>query len=111
IPEFTLTVDFSPLNLQVIEPLSFGQLQKVNGIATGTLKISGTFARPSIRGSVNFRNASFTSTYLNSVFTLNNETITFHEQGISFRNFTVYYNKKNDAVLDGTILTETYKDF
>ncbi len=111
VSEFNLTVDLSPLNLQLVEPLSFGQLQSVKGTATGALKISGTFEKPSIRGSVNFRETSFKSTYLNSNFTLNNETITFNEQGISLKNFTVYDSKKNDAVLDGTILTEKYKEF
>jgi hypothetical protein len=109
--EFNLTADLAPLNLQLIEPLSFGQLQNVKGTATGTLKVSGTFEKPTIRGSMNFREASFKSTYLNSNFTLNNETITFNEQGISLKNFTIYDNKKNDAVLDGTILTEAYKEF
>lgn len=109
--EFNLTADLSPLNLELIEPLSFGQLQHVKGTATGTLKVSGTFEKPSIRGSVNFREASFKSTYLNSSFTLNNETITFNEQGISLRDFTVRDSRKNDAVLDGTILTEAYKEF
>lgn len=109
--EFNLTADLAPLNLQLVEPLSFGQLRGVKGTATGTLKISGTFDKPSIRGSVNFREASFKSTYLNSNFTLNNETITFNEQGIILKNFTVYDSKKNDAVLDGTIFTEDYKEF
>ncbi|HET9053540.1 MAG TPA: translocation/assembly module TamB domain-containing protein, partial [Cyclobacteriaceae bacterium] len=111
VPAFNLTVNLSPLNLQLIEPFSFGQLHNVTGTATGTLKISGTFAKPSIRGNVNFREAAFTSTYLNSDFTLNNETITLHEQGISFRNFTIRDSRKNDAVFDGTIVTEAYKDF
>lgn len=109
--EFNLTADFSPLNLQLIEPLSFGQLQNVKGQATGTLKLSGTFEKPSIRGNINFKEASFKSTYLNSSFNLNNETITFTEQGIRLSNFTINDNKKNDAVIDGMILTEAYKDF
>jgi hypothetical protein len=109
--EFNLTADLAPLDLQLIEPLSFGQLQDVKGIATGTLKITGTFKKPSIRGSVNFQEASFKSTYLNSNFSLRNETITFNDQGINLNNFTVTDTKKNDAVLDGTILTEAYKDF
>jgi translocation and assembly module TamB len=92
--EFNVTADLSPLNLQLIEPLSFGQLQDAKGIATGTLKISGTLEKPSIRGSINFREASFKSTYLNSTFTLNNETITFNEQGIRLNNFTIYGYKK-----------------
>jgi translocation and assembly module TamB len=109
--EFNVTADLSPLNLQLIEPLSFGQLQDAKGIATGTLKISGTLEKPSIRGSINFREASFKSTYLNSTFTLNNETITFNEQGIRLNNFTITDTKKNNAIIDGTILTEAYKEF
>ncbi len=109
--EFNLSADLAPLNLQLIEPLSFGQLQNVKGKATGTLKITGTFEKPSIRGSVNFREASFKSTYLNSNFSMNNETITFNEKGISLNNFTITDTKKNDAVIDGEILTEAYKAF
>lgn len=108
---FDLTADFSPLNLQAIEPLSFGQLQNVKGRATGTLKLTGTFDKPSIRGTINFRDASFKSTYLNSTFTLNNETISFNEQGIRLDNFTITDTRKNDAVIDGVILTEAYRDF
>lgn len=108
---FELSVDLSPLNLQALEPLSFGQLQNVEGRAGGNLKISGTFDKPVIRGTINFRDASFKSTYLNSTFTLNNETITFNEQGIRLNNFTVTDSKKNDAVLEGAILTEAYRDF
>lgn len=108
---FELLADLSPLNLQALEPLSFGQLQNVEGRATGTLKLSGTFDKPVIRGTINFRDASFKSTYLNSNFTLNNETITFNEQGIRLNNFTITDSKKNNAVLEGAILTEAYRDF
>jgi len=108
---FDLSTEFAPLNLQAIEPLSFGQLRKVEGRATGTLRITGTFAEPKIRGNITFEEASFRSTYLNSAFTMRNETITFNEQGIRLNNFTITDAKKNDAVLDGTILTEAYRDF
>lgn len=108
---FDLSAEFAPLNLQAIEPLSFGQLRKVEGRATGTLRITGTFAEPKIRGKITFEDASFRSTYLNSEFTLRNETITFNEQGIRLNNFTITDAKKNDAVLDGTILTDAYRDF
>ena len=108
---FNLTANLEPLNLQLIEPLSAGQLRNVQGQATGTLTVSGTFDKPSIRGTINFREASLTSTYLNSSFTLNNETIAFTEQGISLKNFTIYDNQKNNAIIDGMILTEAYKDF
>src|SRR5688572_29522373 len=111
ISEFNLDVDLSPLNLELIEPLSFGQLTNVKGTATGKLKVSGNFQQPSIRGNVTFNDASFGATYLNSTFPLTNETISFEESGIVLNNFTMLDIKKNKAVIDGKILTQAYRQF
>lgn len=108
---FNIVVKLAPLNLQVLEAFSFGQLKNVSGNATGTLTVSGNFDQPSIRGNITFADAALTSTYLNSAFTLKNETISFEESGIGFRNFTISDNKSNTAVIDGNILTKAYKEF
>jgi translocation and assembly module TamB len=108
---FNMVVKLAPLNLQVLEAFSFGQLKKVTGNANGSITLSGTFDQPSIRGSVSFNDAAFTSTYLNSAFTLKNETISFEESGIGFKKFTISDSKKNTAVIDGDILTKAYKQF
>ncbi|MBL7857813.1 MAG: translocation/assembly module TamB domain-containing protein [Cyclobacteriaceae bacterium] len=109
--EFNLTVNLSPLNLKLIEPLSYGQLKNIKGIAVGNLHVSGNFKKPVIRGHITFQDASFTSTYLNNTFFLKNEAVTFEESGIAFNDFTITDSKKNEAVLDGNILTRAYKDF
>jgi translocation and assembly module TamB len=109
--EFKLSVNLSPLNLKLIEPLTYGQLKNVKGIAEGNLQVSGNFKKPVIRGDITFREASFTSTYLNNTFTLNNERISFEETGIAFNNFTIQDKKKNQAEIRGNILTEAYQDF
>lgn len=111
ISEFNLEVDLSPLNLQLIEPLSFGQLKNVKGTATGSLKVSGNFQQPSIRGKVTFNDASFGATYLNSTYHLTNETISFEEWGIVLNDFTILDQKRSEAVIDGSILTKAYKEF
>ncbi len=109
--EFDLSVNLDPLNLELVEPLSFGQLKNMKGQATGNLKVTGNFDNPVIRGKITFRDASLKSTYLNSSFTLNNESIVFNESGIALNNFTIKDSKKNDAIIDGSILTKAYKEF
>lgn len=109
--EFDLSVSLSPFNLKLIEPLSSGQLKNVNGIAQGNLQVTGNFEKPIIRGQIAFQDASFNSTYLNSTFFLKNETISFVESGITFDDFTIIDDKKNEAVIDGNILTRAYKEF
>ncbi|HEY6436229.1 MAG TPA: translocation/assembly module TamB domain-containing protein, partial [Ignavibacteriaceae bacterium] len=111
ISEFNLSVKLSPLNLKLIEPLSYGHLKNVKGIAVGDLHISGNFKKPVIRGKITFQDASFKSTYVNNTFFLTNEAISFEESGIAFNDFTINDSKKNEAVIDGDILTRTYKEF
>ncbi len=111
-PSIQLTTSLEPLNLRAIEAFSFGQLQNVTGIATGKIFVSGALRQPNIRGNITFRDAAFKSTYLNSNFALQHETITFDETGIVFKNFTINdQSKKNNAVMDGSILTKNYNDF
>lgn len=108
---FNIAVKLAPLNLQVLEAFSFGQLKNVTGNATGAINLSGNFDQPSIRGNLTFSDAAFTSTYLNSAFALKHETISFEESGIGFKSFTISDSKKNTAVIDGSILTKAYKEF
>jgi len=111
ISEFDLSVNLSSLNLTLIEPFTYGQLKSVKGIAQGNLRVSGNFKKPVIRGQITFQDASFISTYLNNTFFLTNETISFEESGIAFNDFTINDSKKNEAVIQGDILTRDYKAF
>lgn len=108
---FDLSVDLAPLDMQMIEPFTFGQLRNMKGIATGNLKVSGTVKDPSIRGSVTFKDAEFNSTYVNNTFKLTNETFAFREQGIVLNNFTVRDANDNKASINGSILTKAYREF
>lgn len=108
---FQLAVNLSPFNLSLIEPFSFGQLKNVKGVAEGNLQVSGNFEKPVIRGDIYFREASFRPTYLNNTFFLTNEKISFQEKGVAFNDFTIRDSKKNEAIVHGDILTQTFKEF
>lgn len=109
--EFNLNLEFDPLDLSVIEPLTLGQLKNLKGFANGNMKISGSLNQPVIRGEVTFSDASFLSTYLNNNFTLTKERISFLESGIAFNNFVIRDEKNNEATIKGEIKTESYNKF
>jgi translocation and assembly module TamB len=108
---FSLKADIPTLNLELVEPLTGGQARKMEGILTGDLAMSGVLPRLDIRGRLHFRDVAFEATYLNSSFTLANETISFREEGIVFDKFEILDGLKNPAQIKGRILTKDYQDF
>lgn len=106
-----LAANFNTFTLATVQPLLAGQLQDLTGVLTGKMAIKGTPSRPDIDGGLTVKETRFHSTYLNGVYSIDEETISFIEEGISFDNFEVADNSQNKAVLDGTIRTATYRDF
>lgn len=106
-----ITVDFAPLNLEVLEPLSFGQVKNIKGLMNGKLTLTGNPREPVLRGELSFKDALFTPAALNSQFTVKDERISFRETGIAFGNFIVQDDQGNNATLSGSINTKAYRDF
>ncbi|SNR51412.1 Autotransporter translocation and assembly factor TamB [Hymenobacter mucosus] len=95
-------------NLNTAEPFSAGQLQQTSGYLTGQLAIRGTTSAPQIRGTVTTNEAGFTLTQLGAPFTLPNESLVFDERGIKFDDFTILDSLRNEAVVNGYVLTRDY---
>jgi hypothetical protein len=108
---FDMTLDIVNLNLKSIEGFTFGNMRQASGAINGKLKITGTTDAPAVRGDVHFANAAFNISMINSYYKLNNETITFNNDGILFRDFTLIDSAGNKAVIAGTIYTKTFKDY
>lgn len=106
-----IALDFSPLNLEVLEPLSFGQVKNIKGSLNGKLTLTGNPKQPIIRGELAFTDVLFTPTALNSPFILKDEHINFRETGIAFGNFTILDDQGNAGTLGGAINTKAYRDF
>ncbi len=110
-PAFDLTATVKSFNLQSLQPFIKDQLKDLAGNVTGEIKLKGTPERPDIDGDIVIADTHFISTYLNSPFSIDRESISFADEGISFDEFEVADNKNNKALLDGTILTKDYRDF
>jgi hypothetical protein len=108
---FDLDLNIVKLNMKSIEGFSFGSIRNAKGTITGQLKITGTTNTPVVRGDVNFNQVGFNVTMLNSYFTMPKETITFNEDGILFRDFTLVDSTGNKAIVTGTLYTKTFTDF
>lgn len=110
-PSMDLAARVNRFNLTSVQPLVTNQLKNLRGTVTGHMAIKGTPERPDIDGSVQLKDTHFLSTYLNSTYSINDETISFLDEGISFDKFEIADNQQNIARLDGNILTRTYRDF
>ncbi|MDB4926255.1 translocation/assembly module TamB domain-containing protein [Mucilaginibacter sp.] len=109
--KFDLNLNIVQLNMKSIEGFSFGSIRNAKGTLSGQLKMTGTTTAPVIRGDVNFNQVGFNVAMLNSYFNMPKETITFNEDGILFRDFTLVDSTGNKAIVTGTLYTKTFTDF
>jgi hypothetical protein len=109
--ELVVNLNLAALNLEVLEPLSFGQLKDVKGNGEGSLAVKSQGADFSIGGELMFTNATFTSTYLKNAFSLKKERIAFNKEGIVLDNFMIKDVNNNEATVKGIIRTERYSHF
>lgn len=107
----SLSAEIDRFNLVSLQPLLSNQVQNLAGILTGKMSLRGTPQRPDIEGSIRLADTHFLSTFLNSSFTIDNETISFIDEGISFDDFQIADDNNNEAKIDGVILTSSYRDF
>ncbi|MBL6445110.1 translocation/assembly module TamB domain-containing protein [Fulvivirga sp. 29W222] len=107
-PTLNLQANLVRLDLSTVESFTMGQLQDLNGLLTGNLKVTGTLSDPDINGKLTFRESSFRVSYLQNLLSIDNETITFNKTGISFDGFTLRDKDNNEALVDGMVLTDDY---
>lgn len=106
-----LRTNISRFDLAVVDPLVSSQIQNLKGTLSGEILVKGTPSRPDIDGGISFKDAQFLSTFLNTNFTLKNESIRFIDEGLSFTNFRLVDRDNNTATLNGVIATKDYRQF
>ena len=108
---FKATLELNPLKMKTIEAFSMGYLQESEGDLSGLLNISGNLDKPRINGDLTFNKARLNVSMLNADFLMDNQKITFNDQGLNFRQFELSDLSGNKAKLNGSIQTQTYTDF
>lgn len=105
------TLELKPLKMSTVQAFSFGSLQKSEGEITGVLNISGNLDQPKINGDLLFDGARINASMLNADFWIDQQKLTFNNQGITLKNFEIKDNRGNLARINGTVATQTYTDF
>ncbi|WP_165870345.1 translocation/assembly module TamB domain-containing protein [Albibacterium bauzanense] len=114
-PNQESTIDFmlnmNRLNMSTLEAFSFGSIQNTKGFINGQLAISGSPNAPRLNGELLFNDAELNISMLNADFIIDNDAITFNDDGMQFSNFSISDRVGNHATLDGRVRTKTYTDF
>lgn len=108
---FDLNLDLKQLNLVSIQPFTADQLSNSSGFVSGKFHIKGTADQPKIIGDLQFHDGAFTVTTLNSGFELLNDSISFTEEGMQFKKFSLSDSDKNVLQIRGKIVTPNYRDY
>lgn len=105
--ELNLDLLLHDLQMKTVEGLSQGELQNSGGSISGQMKVGGTINELEYKGNINFDNANFIISKLNTAFTFPNENMALDNQGVYFENFNIEDEKGNLLVMKGEILTES----
>ena len=108
---FDLDLDVNRLEMKSAQGFSLNAINNAEGYLSGNLKLNGTVEQPAIRGKLKFNEVGFGITQVGSHFKNINDAIDFTERGIEFNRFKINDDDKNSLVINGQILTQTYRDF
>lgn len=99
------------LQMKSVQGFSLNAIENAEGFLSGNLKISGNTDAPNILGTIKFNDVGLGITQLGSSFKNINDEIMFTNRGIDFDSFKIKDESGNAIVIDGAVLTQTYKDF
>lgn len=108
---FDFDIAINALQMQSVQGFSMNQIKDTKGYLSGNLKATGNVKDPNIVGQLKFNDVGMRITQLNSVFQNINDAIDFRSTGIYFNQFKINDSENNPLVIDGSILTDTYRDF
>src|SRR5690606_14575324 len=106
-----MNLDMNRLQMQTVQGLSLNAIENAEGYLSGDLKIAGNLDAPSILGDVKFNDVGLGITQLGSKFSNINDEINFTTRGIDFDDFQIKDESGNAITIDGSVLTESYRDF
>ncbi|WP_292010845.1 translocation/assembly module TamB domain-containing protein [Chryseobacterium sp.] len=108
---FDLNMAINKLQMKTAQGFSMNAINNTEGYLSGNLKITGTADQPSILGKVKFNNVGLQIAQTGSDFRNINDEIDFTSRGIEFNRFKINDKDGNSLVINGQVLTQTYRDY
>lgn len=106
-----MNLDMNRFQMKSVQGFSMNAIENAEGFLSGNLKITGNTDAPNILGGIKFNDVGLGITQLGSSFKNINDEIKFTNRGIDFDDFKIKDESGNSIVIDGAVLTKTYKDF
>ena len=100
---------FDEFKLETLSPFLSSVVNRMNGFASGNMKIRGSISEPVIVGDVMLKNAGCQVNYLNTYYTINDD-IRIEENKIVFEDVMVKDTIGHIAVVNGSINHNHLKD-
>ncbi|AWK04592.1 hypothetical protein HYN56_10275 [Flavobacterium crocinum] len=108
---FDLDMAINKLYIKSIQGFSMGNITEGNGFLFGNFKVTGNTSAPKVNGELNFNDAGFRVTQLNSYFKTGQEKITFNEGVISFDKFSLLDENDNELFVNGTVQSADFTKY
>lgn len=105
-----LTLNFDKFRLNFVNPYLDNIFDNINGLASGTVSLSGTTKQPKLNGNLNLQKASLTVDYLKTRYNFTS-TLGISNNNLLFDNIELHDRYGNTAVLNGLIRTEYFKQY
>lgn len=99
--DFKLRLD--QLDLSTLEALTFDQLDDMEGIISGEMRVFGSPSMPDFSGVLNFDSLGFYVAFLNASYNIPGASIRFDDQKVLFDNFSLFDQDGRQASLGGQI--------
>ncbi|WP_082474494.1 translocation/assembly module TamB [Chryseobacterium sp. Leaf201] len=108
---FDLNMAINQLQMKSVQGFSMNAITNTEGYISGNMKITGSTTQPNILGTLKFNDVGLEIAKTGSDFRKLNDDIDFTSRGIEFDDFKINDKDGNSMVIDGQVLTQTYRDF
>ncbi|WP_343696972.1 translocation/assembly module TamB domain-containing protein [Flavobacterium sp.] len=108
---FDFDVLINKLNIKSIQGFSMDNIKEGTGYLSGNFKVTGNTSTPKINGELNFNDAAFRVTQLNSYFKIKKEKITFDNETITFDKFSLFDENDNELYVNGNIKSADFRKY
>jgi hypothetical protein len=108
---FDFDLDIREMPMTTAQAFSNDMIRDATGSLNGKFDVTGTLARPIVRGDLNFNKTGFNFSMLNSYFTVDQEKIRVNEEGLTFDRFEIKDSAQNSLRIDGLAATTNFTNY
>lgn len=101
--EFDIQTELKNIKLETLQPFLSSNLNKLKGTLHGRLSLSGQIEDPAVAGTINLESVEVIPTYLNTLLTISNGSISIKDELVTIQTFQLRDANDNRATLSGSV--------